>query len=149
MNYKPLTLVAYCKSHSVLFNSSSGGIFHALATYVLNVLNGTVFGCTIEGSSVFHKRITSVGELKSLMKSKYVQSDLKSTFKECEQDLLNNRQVLFAGTPCIIYSLKKYLSNDKILNLENLITVDFVCHGTPSKKYWKSYCSERFNNKIN
>ena len=42
---------------------------------------------------------------------------------------------MFVGTPCQIHGLKLFLRKD----YENLITVDFVCHGVPSPKVWRSY----------
>lgn len=45
---------------------------------------------------------------------------------------------MFVGTPCQIHGLKLFLRKD----YENLITVDFVCHGVPSPKIWKIYLNK-------
>ena len=72
------------------------------------------------------------------MRSKYIQSRIGNTFKEAELLLRQNRLVLFAGTPCQISGLTKFLHKD----YPNLITLDFICHGTPSPKVWRSYLKE-------
>jgi coenzyme F420-reducing hydrogenase beta subunit len=46
--------------------------------------------------------------------------------------------VLFSGTPCQIAGLKAFLRKD----YDNLLSVDFVCHGTPSPAVWQKYLEE-------
>lgn len=140
---KTITIAAHAKNKKILFQSSSGGVFYALAKHVLNNLNGIVYGCTIDGKNVFHKRIDSFSDLPLLMKSKYVQSDLNNSFECCKEDLQRQKYVLFVATPCRIFALKKYLEAKKT-DQSRLIAVDFVCHGTPAKKYWSSYYDEKF-----
>ena len=48
-------------------------------------------------------------------------------------------EVCFIGTPCQVYGLKSYLRKE----YDNLVTVDLVCHGTPSPKLWKKYLDEQ------
>ena len=43
--------------------------------------------------------------------------------------------VLFSGTPCQVYGLKRFLRKE----YANLLTVDIVCHGVPSPLIWKDY----------
>ena len=50
------------------------------------------------------------------------------------------RQVLFSGTPCQIAALKLFLRKE----YENLLAVDFICHGTPSPGVFRWYLSEEF-----
>lgn len=45
---------------------------------------------------------------------------------------------MFSGTACQIAGLISYLEVSKI-NMENLFTVDIVCHGVPSPLVWKDY----------
>ena len=51
-------------------------------------------------------------ELYKLQGSKYVQSNLKNVFKLLLEDLKNNKEVLFIGTPCQVNGLKMYLRKD-------------------------------------
>lgn len=51
--------------------------------------------------------------------------------------------MLFSGTPCQIAGLKQYLNKE----YENLLTVDFICHGVPSNALWQSYV--KYKEKLN
>jgi len=121
--------------------SSSGGMFSIFANYVLEN-NGMVFGASFDSSwKVVHKYIDKKEDLDTLRRSKYVQSDINITYKQAKQFLGENKLVLFTGTPCQIAGLKSYLQKD----YENLISVDFICHGTPSPKVWEKFLKENFN----
>ena len=52
---------------------------------------------------------------------------------------MHETKVCFIGTPCQVYGLKSYLRKE----YDNLVTVDLVCHGTPSPKLWKKYLDEQ------
>lgn len=67
--------------------------------------------------------------------SKYVQSDLKDCFTEIKKHIEKKTVVCFIGTPCQVYGLKSFLGKE----YDNLVTVDVVCHGTPSPKMWEKY----------
>lgn len=125
----------------ILSNSSSGGVFYLLARYVIENLSGIVYGATVENGIVYHKRIDNLAEIYRITQSKYVQSDLKSTFKECALDLSKGFNVLFVGTPCQIVGLTQFLLSKKI-DISKLIKVDFICHGVPKKSYWDMYTKE-------
>jgi hypothetical protein len=43
---------------------------------------------------------------------------------------------LFTGTPCQVVGLKSFLS---FKNYPNLLTVDFVCHGTPNEAFFNKF----------
>lgn len=127
--------------------SSSGGIFFALAEYVLKN-NGVIYGCAFNKDIVAeHMRIDNIDDLVKLRGSKYVQSDTKDTFKTVKMDLNDKKFVLYSGTPCQIAGLRLFLGK----KYENLITVDLVCHGVPSPKLFKKYkewLEKRYNSKI-
>ena len=96
---------------------------------------------------VKHIRVDDIDELKKLYTSKYVQSDMGDSFKQVKHDLNTAKDVLFAGTLCQVAGLKSYLSKE----YNNLITVDFICHGVPSPAVWRSYIKEKavnLNSKI-
>lgn len=115
--------------------SSSGGIFSVIAEKVFEN-NGTVYGAAFDENFVVkHIGVSSVDELDLLRRSKYVQSDLNNSFISVKQNLTNGKTVLFTGTPCQIEGLLAYLKKP----YENLITMDFVCHGVPAPKVWEHY----------
>lgn len=132
---------AWSNDEKILLNSSSGGIFSELAFEILNE-DGIVYGVGWEDGEVKHKRISTKEKLKELQGSKYLPSFVGEAYKNVVKDLKNGRKVLFSGTPCQIAGL------NKIIKHENLITVDLICHGMPSYKAYKKYCSEEFKVKV-
>lgn len=126
------------KDVEVLRNSSSGGIFSLLAQYVLQEKHGVVFGAMWEGERVVHGAIESLDVLYRLRGSKYVQSDMRGSFKQVSAFLKDGRYILFSGTPCEIAGLRSYLKKD----YDNLLTVDLACHGVPSPKVLSLYIQE-------
>lgn len=123
------------KNIEILSNSRSGGFFTAISDYVLNK-NGVVYGCIIDDSlNIKHIRASNV-EMRDLMRgSKYVQSDMGSKLLDVKKDLDNNLLVLFTGTSCQIAGLRSFLQKE----YKNLICLDIVCHGVPSKKVFDDY----------
>lgn len=122
----------------ILKESTSGGAFSALASFVLKQ-NGVVFGaCFDEKYVVYHTFISKEEELSRFRNSKYVQSDLKDTFRQAKKFLQENKVVLFSGTPCQIEGLKAYLSFSNV-DIDKLYLVDIVCHSVPSPLFWEKY----------
>ena len=114
----------------ILLESSSGGAFTELATYIIG-RGGAVYGAAFsEDWSVKHICVESIDELGKLRGSKYVQSYIGNSYRDAEHKLKNGQLVLFTGTPCQIKGLKFFLRKD----YPNLLTVDFICHGVPSPK---------------
>ena len=98
-----------------------------------------VFGARFnEKWEVEHCYAETIEELKPLMRSKYVQSYIGNTYKEAERTLKEGRQVMFVGTSCQIVGLKKFLRKE----YDNLLAVDFICHGVPSPGIWRKYLEE-------
>ena len=129
-NTRTQTFVGYYKDDEVRKQSSSGGIFSAIAEWILQQ-KGVVFGAAFdENFEVHHIAVETKEELIKLRGSKYVQSRLENTFLEAKEYLEKKRKVLFTGTACQIAGLKNYLS----AKYENLYTVDVLCHGAPSPK---------------
>lgn len=116
--------------------STSGGFTKPVAKWVFE--NGGVFcGATYDDDwRVYHACFESLGEeFDKTLGSKYVQSDVQSVFSQIKLILDEGRWVCFVGTTCQVYALKNYLMDD----YEKLVTIDLVCHGTPSPKLWKKY----------
>ncbi|MDU5920541.1 MAG: Coenzyme F420 hydrogenase/dehydrogenase, beta subunit C-terminal domain [Clostridiales bacterium] len=129
------TYGCYSKNNDIRKQSSSGGIFSLLAQQVLNS-GGVVFGSRYDKDfNVIHDYIEDVNELYKLRGSKYLQSIIGENFKIAKEFLEQGILVLFSGTPCQIDGLIKFLGKE----YKNLITVDIICHGVPSKKVWNSY----------
>ena len=120
-------------------HSSSGGTFTALSEIILNG-GGIIFGAGFnENWHVVHTSAENLDELENLRGSKYVQSQIGDVYKRVKVELENGRQVLFSGTPCQCAGLKSFLVKD----YDNLLTVDIICHGTPSPFIWENYIDYR------
>ena len=124
------------KDGNVVAASQSGGVFTALSDAVLSE-GGVIYGAAYKGlDEVSHIRAESAQERNLLRGSKYVQSDMGQIFRSVREDLVNGRKVLFSGTPCQVAGLKSYIPERLH---ENLLLVDFICHGVPSPSVWKDY----------
>jgi coenzyme F420-reducing hydrogenase beta subunit len=129
--------IGFCKDDSIRNLSSSGGLFYELAKSTINE-RGVVYGANFEPDfSVKHKRVDSLEELNVLLTSKYVQSDTSGIFHSLIEDLKSGKTVLFAGTPCQVAAAYNTAMQKKLT--DNLVLVDFICHGVPSPAIWKSY----------
>ncbi|MDD5618424.1 MAG: Coenzyme F420 hydrogenase/dehydrogenase, beta subunit C-terminal domain, partial [Candidatus Omnitrophica bacterium] len=116
-------------------NSSSGGIFSIFADYILEQ-GGVVFGAAFdENLMVKHVPVFKKKDLPKLRGSKYVQSEISSSFKQIKEYLNENRKVLFSGTPCQVTALLSFLGKD----YANLLTCDLICHGVSSPKVFNGY----------
>lgn len=135
----PAAYAALSKEESVRMNSSSGGIFTELAKIVISQ-NGAVYGAAYdEKFEVYHCCVDNADELYRLQGAKYAESCLGNSFIDILDRLKQNQMVLFSGTPCQVAGLKAFVRKD----FDNLICVDFVCHGIPSPMAWETYVEYR------
>lgn len=115
--------------------SSSGGVFSAMADYVLNK-NGIVVGAILdENLQVKHVCANNENDVAKMRGSKYVQSNMTGIFPEVKKYLEKNITVLFTGTPCQCAGLKCYLRKD----YENLYICDLICHGASSPRLFRDH----------
>lgn len=120
--------------------STSGGAFLSLAKAFLQKENSIVYGVELKDDfSVQYSAAQSYEDVFKFCKSKYVKSNAEAVFYSVATDLKNDLNVMFIGTPCSVAALKKYLG--KVY--DKLLTVDFVCHGTPSQKSFNLYLNSR------
>lgn len=135
----PTCYAAYTKDEELRLKSSSGGIFTELAKPIIES-GGVVFGCVWERPQLvaIHAKAETMDELAEMRGSKYVQSDLRDTFREAKDALIAGRQVLFSGTPCQIAGLNGFLGK----RYDNLLTVEIICHGVPSPAVFERYKQE-------
>ncbi len=128
---------AFKSSDSIRLESSSGGLFTWLSDYILEQ-GGVVFGCIVDQDL----RIIHIGasdeNTRNLMRgSKYVQSDVGLVYREIKKLLMENRKVLFSGTPCQCEGLLSYLG--KLSEEDNLYTLDFICEGGASPFIYRDF----------
>ena len=127
--------VAEHKDIEVVFDSTSGGLFSALADIMYRnkgYVGGAIFN---EDFSVRQYISPDKKDLIKLRSSKYLQSNFTGFYKQLRDLLKKEENVLVCGSPCQMAALRSFLRKD----YENLIIVDFVCRGTNSPKVWRKY----------
>lgn len=135
-------IAAKNKNVAQINQSSSGGIFYILAEKFLKE-NGIVFGAAFDKEwNVHHIYIDDIKDLHLLLRSKYVQSSIGNSYQQAKEFLKEGKKVLFVGTPCQISGLKSFLRKE----YDNLLTIDFICHGVPSPLIWQHYLHTQFTN---
>ena len=121
-----------------LLASSSGGLFIFFAKKII-AEGGVVFGAKFDSRwEVVHSYADDLEGVYELMRSKYAQSRMGTSYLDAKEFLKDGKTVLFVGTSCQIAGLKRFLGKE----YENLITMDVVCHGVPSPKIWRRYLEE-------
>ena len=136
---RPLQVYAAInKDERIRMNSSSGGIFYLLAEQTIEE-GGVVFGARFDDKWQVVMDFTEIKEgIKDFMGSKYVQARMETAYTDAKRFLKEGRKVLFSGTPCQIAGLHHFLRKE----YDNLLTVDIICHGTPSPLVWSRYLDE-------
>ena len=138
-------LVGFNKENMVRMKSASGGAFHAITSSVQE--SAIVFGAEWNGRScVRHANELAKDAYERFCKSKYIQSDIGTSYQCAKERLQQGNLVIFIGTPCQIAGLKNYLGK----NPDNLFCIDLICHGVASGKVLESYLKamDRINDKV-
>lgn len=131
-----MSFAAKSKSKDIRLSSSSGGVFTHFAESVIN--NGGIVAGVEMSADMTCAKYALIDDLENIARlrgSKYIQAETSSVYNEIKTVLESGKQVLFCGTPCHVNALKLFLKKD----YENLICIDFICHGVPSVKLWKIY----------
>jgi coenzyme F420-reducing hydrogenase beta subunit len=120
---------AYALDDNIKFQGSSGGLFGVFARRII-LDGGCVYGAAFDDNlKLKTTSAETLDELVPLYKSKYLLCDTDDKFIEIQSRLDNGEKVLYCSSPCQIAALKLYLKR----NYENLLTVEFVCHGVGSQ----------------
>ena len=140
----PKVFAAWNLDGDIRRQSSSGGVFTALAEDILS-RGGVVVGAAFDDDLVVkHVCVEKGGELHRLRGSKYVQSEVAPTIHRRIRALLEQgRRVLFSGTPCQVAGLRAFLKQ----SFENLFCCDLICHGVPSPKLFARYVGHSTENR--
>lgn len=134
-NRKPVAFLARTTDTELLQKCTSGGVFTEIARETVKQ-GGIAYGVVYaDDFKIQHERIADLNGIERLPGSKYVQSDIGTTFSQVKEDVEAGRQVVFCGTPCQVAGLKNFLGKE----YQNLLLIDLVCHGVPSPKLWRTY----------
>ncbi len=132
---EPIVKAAWNLDEEIRVNSTSGGVFSAIADRFIEN-GGYVIGAEYtEDFGIRHIVISDKDKIKQIRQSKYAQSDLADSFKTINSLLKSGERVLFCGSPCQVAGLKKYLNK----TYDNLLLVDFICRGIISQKVYRKY----------
>lgn len=126
----------YSKDKDVRDKSTSGGVCAELAKYAIDN-NYIVYGGSYneDFTKVIIKPVDNMDDyFRYLSKSKYNFSFMPK-FKDLREKLENGINILYIGSPCQIYMLKKYLNKD----YNNLLLVDFKCRGFSKPQRLKEF----------
>lgn len=135
---EPLVYAAWNKDENVRIQSTSGGIFSALAKVFIRD-GGCVIGARYcDDFTIAHCIIEREEDIPLLRQSKYAQSDLHDIFREIQRKLQAGEKVLFCGTPCQSAGLQSFLNK----GYSNLYTCDFICRGVISPKVYRKFLSD-------
>lgn len=140
LNDLPETFAFINSDDEIRKRSSSGGMFWCLAENVIRS-GGVVYGASYSDDyrNVEHVMVDKITDLVLLQGSKYIQSCINNLYLEVKEKLDDKKLVLFTGTPCQIAGLHSFLGK----KYDNLISVDFICHGVPSNMVWEKYLQYR------
>lgn len=142
--------ICYAAEHKnleVVFDSTSGGMFSALADIMYRskgYVGGAIFN---EDFSVRQYISNDKADLPRLRSSKYLQSNLEGFFKQVSELVKVGENVLVCGSPCQMAALRAFLRKD----YDNLIIADYICRGINSPKVWRKYLDsfeERYGHKV-
>jgi len=131
----PEALAVWNRDDAVRVDSTSGGVFSALAKRMWDMggyVGGAIFA---EDHSVHHVVTPDRRDIEALRSSKYLQSYIGDVFNRVKALLQAGNQVLFCGTPCQIAGLYHVLGREH----EGLVTCDFICRGVNSPKVFLMY----------
>ncbi|HHD2754443.1 TPA: Coenzyme F420 hydrogenase/dehydrogenase, beta subunit C-terminal domain [Clostridium perfringens] len=125
--------LAYSLSDDVRYRASSGGIGEELCKFALEneyEVCGVIYD--YEKNIAKHIVTNKLDDIKKIVGSKYIPSYTEEAFKKLD---ISKRYIII-GTPCQIYSLRKFMEYKKI---NNWILIDFFCHGPASMNLWDKY----------
>lgn len=132
---KPICYAANNKNLEVRFDSTSGGVFTALAEMIMQK-DGYVGGAVYDADwSVKQIVSNNLDDLPKLRSSKYIQSNAENYYTQIRYLLKTRNLVMAVGLPCQIAALKMFLGKE----YENLLTVDLICLYINSPKVYKKY----------
>lgn len=105
---------------------ASGAVGTSISENFIKEMDGYVAG--VSSVDLNYYLTNDLEKLNEFCGSKYVKINTNNIYTQIKEKLKLGKAVLFIGTPCIIYGLKKFLKDD----YPKLYTIDLICHGTPS-----------------
>lgn len=128
---------SWSKDDAVRTACSSGGAAYEISKVLVSQ---GYYVCAVRYNIFEHRAehyiAETVEQLLESVGSKYIPSYTYDAFSKIN---LNNKNLII-GTPCQIDSFRRFA---KMRNKEdNIVLIDFFCHGVPSMNVWKRYLKE-------
>lgn len=127
-------------------NSASGGAFGEICN-CFKGHNPVVFGARWQKLNVTMDYVFGVENIDPFHKSKYVAANPNGILRKVKKYLDEGREVIFSGTPCQCYGLHSFLGKE----YNNLLTIDFACHGQGSVivfNKWIEFIQNKYKRKV-
>lgn len=133
--FVPVCYETWSDDASIRHTASSGGVGFELARMCMKKENSqtVVVRYNPDKERAEHYVASDEADLKASMGSKYIQSYTLDALRTI--DFKGN--VFFAGTPCQVASLRRWIRMRKAE--DRFVLVDFFCHGIPSALAWQNY----------
>lgn len=120
----------WAENRAAYENSASGGLgAELIRSFLAN--HGKVCTCRFEDGEFGFNFVPSETDIPQYVGSKYVKSNPAGIYRKIKSCLSAGEKVLFIGLPCQVAAVQQFCGQRL---LENLYTVDLICHGTPSPK---------------
>ena len=128
-----IAYAAWSKNINNRCNSASGGVAYEFYHYAFNHGYKVIGAVQESDMSVKLKIAEKKEDIEKFRNSKYVFSELYSTYQAIS-DVLQYNKVLFIGLPCQVAAVKKTFRNH-----ENLLLVEILCHGVTPLEYLRQH----------
>lgn len=136
---KPLLWKQGWSEHPEIRSASSSGGLAAELEYAFVKNGGCVCSCLFRDGEFVFAFADSCEEVKAFAGSRYVKSNPAGVYRDVKKRIRNGKKVLFVGLPCQVSAVRNYVGES---NAEQLVTIDLICHGSPSPKVLDIYLTE-------
>lgn len=127
-------VIGWSKDNDVLLQTTSGGMFRVFSEEIINA-SGWVYGTEFSREKLAHVTGYNDANIRKFSGSKYVKSNVGTSFVEIKKHLDTGEEVLFGGTPCQCAALKNFLKKE----YANLYIIDIICHGSVRPSVFEKY----------
>lgn len=127
----------WSKDADIRNTCTSGGVGFEVGRFLLKKgYKAIVCRYNPETRHAEHYMAETEEELKASIGSKYIQSDSFSGFSQIKK----GQKYFITGSPCQIDSIRRWVCKRKME--DDVILLDFFCHGVPSYLMWQQYLRE-------
>lgn len=134
-------IIAWNKKRKIAKNSSSGGIAASIYLYCLKNNIDCVGVLFNDVQELRYEFICNDENVFRAAGSKYTYSDMNNIYRRIKERLNSGKRVVFIGLPCHVSGLLNFCEEEQ-LTLQNLYTVDLVCHGVPMPRVLREHIAD-------